>query len=418
MEENRHDPYAAFRHAEFRDYLIGRLASSVGSRMQSVAIGWQIYDLTNSPLALGYMGMAQAIPALSLALIGGHIADRRDRRAVLLVTQLAMVAASAGLIFSTYGFHRSVLPLYAMLFLMGIARGFQSPAYAALTPDLIPQKDYSNAYTWQTVLFQFSALAGPLLGGYILRWRYDPAHVYMVEVVLGLVAFATLFAIKPRPAPPLDEEESLMDSLTSGLRFVWRRPLILAPITLDMLAVLFGGAVALLPIFAKDILHVGPVGLGYLTAATSAGGVLMAGFMTHRPPIRRAGASLLGCVALFGVAMIGFGLSKNFYLSFFFLAMSGAVDNVSMVIRSTLIPALTPKAMWGRVSSVDNIFVGTSNEIGAFESGVTAKFLGTVPSVVLGGIMTLVVVAATALKWPELRKLGALDQVGEVDEAE
>jgi hypothetical protein len=380
--------------------------------MQSVAIGWQIYEISRSPLALGYMGMAQAIPALSLALIGGHVADRRDRRAVLLVTQMMMVLASVGLVISTYGFHGSVLPLYAMLFLIGVAQGFQGPAFSALTPDLIPQEDYSNAYTWQTVLFQFSALAGPLLGGYVLRWHYDPAHVYIIKAALGLVAFAALFAIKPRPSAPPPEGESLRESLTSGLRFVWNRPVILAPITLDLFAVLFGGAVALLPIFAKDILHVGPVGLGYLTAATSAGGILMAGFMTHRPPIQRSGAVLLWCVAWFGVAMIGFGLSKNFYLSFFFLAMSGAADNVSMVIRSTLIPALTPKAMWGRVASVDNIFVGASNEIGAFESGVAAKFLGTVPSVVLGGMMTLVVVVATAWKWPELRNLGPLDRLG------
>jgi MFS family permease len=408
---NEHDPFLALRHPEYRQFLLGAFVASIGSQMQGVAIGWQVYDITHSPLSLGFIGMVQAIPALSLALFGGHLADRRDRRNILFITQTVYFLGSLALFAATRRMPGAVWPIYAILFAEGIARGFQGPAMSSLTPLLVPPPVFPSAVTWRTASFQLSALAGPILGGFLIDWNRDPSHVYAVNAALGAIAFATLFFIQPRPAPPAPEKESLKESLMQGVHFVRTHPALLGPITLDLFAVLFGGAVALLPVFAKDILHVGPDGLGLMRAAPSVGAMLMAIYLIRRPPIQKSGKALLLNVALFGVAMIGFGLSKNFIVSLLFLALSGAVDNVSMVIRSTVEQSLTPNPMRGRVSAVHGIFVGASNELGAFESGVAAQWLGTVPSVAAGGFMTLVVVGTTAWIWPEMRNLGPLDQL-------
>lgn len=406
---NSHDAYAALRYRDYVLFSVGRVIATLAGQMRAVALGWQIYDLTHSALALGYVGLVQVIPSISLALWAGHIADRRDRRAILLSTQTARILIFLALIAATRLTFHTVGYFYAILFLDGIIIGFQGPAASALLPQLVPAEVFPNAITWRTTLFQLSSLAGPLLGGWMLNAHNDPAQVYAVGAALSLASLGALVWMKPQPFTSTTHHEPMLQSLMSGVRYVIHNRIVLAAMTLDLFAVLFGGAVALLPIYAKDILHVGPAGLGALGAATSAGAILMAVSLVHRPPIRRSGQALLGAVAAFGVAMIGFGLSKSFVLSFLFLTLSGAVDNVSMVIRSTLIQGMTPNEMRGRVSAVNGVFVSTSNELGRFESGLAAQIFGTVPSVVLGGTLTLGVVAVASWLWPELRRLGSLE---------
>ncbi|MBW3623703.1 MAG: MFS transporter [Armatimonadetes bacterium] len=405
-----HDPYAALRYPDFLKFSLARVIAALGGQMQAVAVGWQIYELTRHPLALGLIGLAQVVPSIGLALLAGHIADRYSRKTILYFTQTTLVLGSFALIYATYAFPQNVLPLYLILFLEGFALGFQGPAGAALMPQIVSPAHFPNAVTWRTTIFQASALIGPMLGGYILHLQKNPAHVYACTALAGILSICGLIWMGSYPAQTAKQHEPLMQSLTGGIRYVRNNQVVLGAMTLDLFAVLFGGAVGLLPVFARDILHVGPLGLGALGSATSAGAILMAISLVHRPPIRRSGWTLMISVALFGVAMIGFGLSRNFWLSFFFLAVSGAVDNVSMVIRSTLIQGMTPNEMRGRVSAVNGIFVGASNELGRMESGVAATLLGTVPSVIFGGFMTLGVVALSAWRWPRLRNLGSLEE--------
>jgi MFS family permease len=404
----RHDPYAALRILNFRWFIYSLLAMTVATQIQAVVVSWQIYELTRDPLSLGLIGLAEAVPFIGFALFAGHVADRTDRLRVSLVALGVLLCCSLAL----FGFTLRagtimagrVWPIYAVIFCSGIARSFLQPARSALGAELVPRDLYPNAVTWRSSTWQLAEVVGPAIGGLIYGFGSARA-AYGVDaglMTVGLLSLARMRHASRRGTLP---HESFLQSLATGVRFVRSQPVVLGALTLDLFSVLFGGAVALLPVFAAEILSVGPQGLGILRASPAVGAVVMSLVLAHRPPLRRAGRTLLASVALFGLAMIGFGLSRNFFLSIALLALSGMVDTVSVVVRSTLLQVLTPDHLLGRVSSVNAIFIGSSNELGAFESGTAARLLGTVPSVVLGGMATLLVVATTAVKVPELRRL-------------
>jgi MFS family permease len=409
-----HDPYAALRLPDFRRYVSTRVLLTVATRIQGLVVSWQIFHLTKDPLALGLIGLAEAVPSIVVSLYAGYVADSVRRKNIVVVAlavlllcavALAVLARPAGLALlakdSLY-----TLPLYAVIFVSGIARGFMGPALFSFMPQLLPERSFlNNAVTWSSTTYQASAVLGPAGGGFLVA-KIGVADSYIVStalLALGLFQFAR---IAGRPLPPMEGEKlNLKDSVLSGLKFIFSNQLVLAALSLDMFAVLFGGAVALLPVFASEILKVGAAGFGQLEAAPAVGSVLMAIFLTYFPLRRKAGQKLLWAVAGFGLATIAFAVSTNFYLSLFLLFLTGVFDSVSVIVRSTLIHTYTPEYMKGRVSAVNNIFIGSSNEIGAFESGAAARLLGTVRSVVFGGVMTLVVVAVTAWKADKLRRL-------------
>ena len=406
-----HDSYLALRNPGFRRYIVSLMAMTVATQIRGVVVAWQLYAATGDPLSLGLIGLAEALPFIATALYAGHVADRHDRRRVALVALLLVLGCAAALL--GLSLRRpvgggGVWPFYAVIFASGIARSFLMPARTALAAELVPREQYANATAWRTSSWQFAAVAGPALGG-VLYAVGGPGLAYSVDVGLMLVAVGALALVRrpPRVAPPASL--SVRESLSGGLRWVFAQPVVLGAMTLDLFSVLFGGAVALLPVFAADILRAGPEGLGALRAAPAVGSVLTALWLAHRPPMRRAGPAMLASVAIFGVCIIGFGLSRSFPASLALLAASGMADTVSVVIRATLLQVLTPDALLGRVSAVNAVFIGSSNEIGAFESGVAAKLMGTVPSVVFGGCMTVLVVAVTAWRIPALRRLGRLD---------
>lgn len=407
-----HDPYAALRDGSYRWFIAALGLATLGLQMQGVVVGWQVYDRTGDVLALGLVGLSEALPFLALVLFGGHVADRLDRRRICQAATLGL-AFCAGLLwaftwhFRTGSLAQAVWPIYAVIFLTGIVRAFYRPANVALGTDLLPKALYANGSTWRVAVFHSGMVLGPALGGLMYAWR-GPAAAHFMVMVLLLGGLAALGFVRVAPRAVAVRTGSVLASLAEGLRFVFARRLLLGALSLDLFAVLFGGAVAVLPVFAKEILRIGPQGLGALRAAPALGSVLMGLTLAHLPPLRQAGRTLLLCVGAFGVCMIAFALSRSFLLSFVLLAASGAVDNVSVVLRATLVQLLTPEHMLGRVSAVNQVFIGSSNEIGAFESGLAARLLGLVPSVVLGGCMTLGVVAATAWKVPELRRLGRL----------
>lgn len=376
-----------------------------------MVIGWQVFALTNDPLSLGLIGLAEALPFIAVALYAGHIADRASRRVIAILGTTGVGLSSVALWAFTVSpgllSAARVWPVYAVIFTSGIARSFTRPAVTALSAEIIPRELYPNAIAWRSSTWQFSAILGPALGG-LLYGFVGPAGAYAVVMVLFALSLVALVSIGHRSIPPPASEISIGESLQIGLRFLWHQPVVLAAMSLDLFSVLFGGAVALLPIFAR-LLHAGPQGLGALRAAPAAGSLVVGLYLAHRPPFKRTGVSLFSAVALFGLCMIAFAFSRNFWLSFGLLALSGMADNVSVLIRSTLVQTMTPTEMLGRVSSVNQIFIGSSNEIGAFESGVAARILGTVPSVIFGGVMTLIVVAVTAVAAPRLRKLREIE---------
>jgi MFS family permease len=402
-----HDPYAALRFRDYRRLLTGNVLSSLGFEMQNTAIGWELYQRTNSAAALGYVGLVQFLPVLALALPAGHAADRYSRKGIFLLAQSLMATASAGLAVLSL-LQGPVSLVYLCLLYIGIARAFSAPARWALVPAVVPTDALGNAITWNSSGWQVAATLGPALGGGIIAVTGRAAGAYVFAASLAVTCAGLVATIRPRPVARPAEPLSL-DSFMAGARFVWTTPLILATITLDLFAVLLGGAVALLPIYARDILQIGPTGLGWLRAAPSIGALLMALAMAHRPPLRRAGRSLLIAVAGFGVATIVFGLSRDPALSFVMLMLTGALDNISIVVRGTLVQLLTPDAMRGRVSAVNTIFIVSSNELGAFESGMTADWFGPVASVVGGGIGSILVVLAVMLRWPQVLRIGPLN---------
>ncbi len=386
-----------------------RMMTTLAIQIMSVSVGYFVYDLTNDPLMLGLIGLAEAVPAISISLWAGHLADKYNRRNILIGCILTLLFCSLALL-ALVSF-RDSLPratlltgIYSVIFCTGIARGFFSPTNFAFLPQLIDKKLLPNAITWNSSTWEVASVTGLGIGG-ILYGFAGVSATFSVMSGLCLLGLVFVFQIAPRPVPPADHSEPALVRIREGLRFVFSNQLILSAIALDLFAVLFGGAVALLPIFAKDNLKVGPEGLGILRAAMSLGAITTAFFIAHRPLAKGAGKLMLACVAGFGGCIIGFGLSEIFWLSFFFLFFAGVFDEVSVFVRSSLMQHLTPEHMKGRVSSVNFIFVSSSNEIGAFESGLAAKLLGTVPSVLFGGTMTLLIVLFTWWKAPKLRQL-------------
>ncbi|MBH8566158.1 MFS transporter [Nostoc sp. CENA67] len=407
-EATQHDPLAALRFRDYRLFIIGRVLLFIGSQMQTVAIGWELYERTGSAMALGGVGLAQVLPMIALTLIAGDVADRRDRKLIMLLSVILLSLCSTTLAVLSYT-QGSVFLIYACLAFTGVARAFLKPASDALMWQLIPVNVFTNAATWNSSSFQLAAVIGPALGGFGIALLGSATGVYMLAAIAALLCFSLTVAIKEEKITRSSEPLSLK-VLWAGARFVWQNQLILAAISLDMFAVLLGGAIALLPIFAKDILHVGPVELGYLQAAPSIGSLIMAVTLAYLPPLRKAGPALLWSVVGFGVVTIIFGLSRWFWLSLLMLALSGALDTISVVIRHTLVQIRTPDDLRGRVAAINSVFISASNELGGFESGLTAALFGPVISVVGGGIGTILVVIATAIIWPGIAKLGSLQE--------
>lgn len=401
------DPYAALRVPDFRRFIGFLAAQTLATMMQGVAVGWQLYTVTHDPLSLGLVGLAEALPFVGFALPAGHLADRLDRRRLSLAALFVLALCSATLLaFTGLGLVRADTAwlVYAAIFVSGIARSYLQPTRTALAADLVPRELYLNSITWRSVTWQSAAVAGPAAGGLLVALG-GPELTYGVAAVLLWAAWASLLRVAPHPHPAADPGGSGMGGVLQGVRFVLTQPVLLGAQTLDLFSVLFAGAEALLPIFATDILHVGAAGLGVLRAAPAAGSVLMSLYQSYRPLHGRMGRVLLTSVALYGLCISGFGLSRSFPLSVALLLVSGIFDNISVVLRSTLLQTLTPRHLLGRVAGVNAIFIGSSNEIGAFESGVAARALGTVPAVLLGGFVPIVVVALIAWRVPELRRL-------------
>ncbi|HEY8460238.1 MAG TPA: MFS transporter [Blastocatellia bacterium] len=406
----KRDAYAALRLRDFRLFLSGHLISTLVIQMQTTAVGWRLYEKTNSELALGMVGLVQIVPILGLALPAGQVADRFDRRKILATAITLSVTASLGLAAVNMWASASVRLIYACLFLNGVARAFQSPARSSLMPQLVPKQNFSNAVSWYVSGFELSSMAGPALAGWLIYMLGGVTPIYALAG-LGNVFYLVMLANLTRRSYAAESRDSQanLKTLVAGLRYVWNTKLLLGAMSLDMFAVLFGGAVALLPVYAKDVLGVGPAGFGALQAAPSLGAITMAMLTAHLPPFKKAGRTLLWAVAGFGMTTIAFGLSRNFWLSLAMLFLTGAFDNISVVIRQTLETMLTPDEMRGRVSAVNGMFISASNELGRFESGGVAALFGPVFSVVGGGLGTLIVVATVAISSPQLRRFGRLD---------
>ena len=397
----------AFTYPDFTLYQIARLFTVIGSEMQSVAVGWQVYEITKRPFDLGLVGLAQFLPAVALFLVAGHTADRFNRRTIILLCYAGNALCSAMLLDIALRGAQSVHPIYLVLVMVGTVRSFSMPAGQSLVPQLVPEEHFPNAVAWGSTVFQTATILGPALGGLIYAWFHGPAAVYATSMTVSAIATAAIGRIKPRAAKRAPEPVNLT-TVFAGLHYIWRHKLVLGSISLDLFAVLLGGAVALLPVYAREILHTGPWGLGILRSAPGAGAAGMAILLAHQPLRRRAGATMLWCVAGFGAFTIVFGLSRSLVLSLVALVLVGASDMVSIIVRGTLVQLATPDAMRGRVSAVNSIFIGASNELGQFESGVTAAWFGTVPAVVLGGVGTLLVVIVWTWLFPELRNADRL----------
>lgn len=441
-EPRRHDPYAAFRFGDFSLFTAGNLLSITGRLMLAVAVEWEIYARTHSATALGLVGLVIAVPVVALSLPAGHLADRVSRKHIILVSQifsglasvaLAMVSwkhlsipvigalreanhalAAIASVFERHNarFHFddvSIPLIYLFLFLGASARTFSWAARTAFFPTLVSRDAFSNAVTWNNSIFQIGSVIGPALSGLLVAY-VGFACVYLLDALFASLFFLLVLPIRRSKQVRDRSGASTWKSLIAGVRFVFQRKVILATITLDLFAVLLGGATALMPIFADQILHCGPVGLGWMRAVPAIGAFATALAVAHLPPMRRAGKTLLWCVTGFGLATVLFGLSKTFWLSLGLLFVVGAFDSVSVIIRGSIVQLVTPDEMRGRVSSVNNIFIGTSNEFGALESGLTAALFGPVISVVAGGIGTILVVVGVAFRWPETRRIGALDR--------
>jgi MFS family permease len=409
--------YAALLYREFRSYLGMRFFFTFAYQMQAVIIGFHIYHLTKDPLALGLVGLCEAIPAISIALYGGYVADKSEKRGLLLkifsgvfLCTLIMLVATSNQMHAYVPTSYIIPIMYLMIFGIGIARGFFSPAIFSLMAQIVPKRLYPNSSTWNSSSWQLASILGPMTGGLIYGF-YGITITYYVIIAFVFISLVCIFFLKPHP-PAFIPKESIIKSLTEGVQFVFKSKMMLGAMSLDLFSVFFGGAVALLPVFANDILKVGPQGLGMMRAAASLGAVLTMFSMTIVSPMNRPWRNLLIAVTGFGTSIICYGLSKNFYLTLAFLFMEGAFDSVSVIIRSTIMQLLTPDEMRGRVSAVNSMFIGSSNEIGAFESGLTAKLMRTVPAVVFGGSMTILVAGITYLKTKGLIRL-SLQEINE-----
>lgn len=409
MQKN--DPYAALRYKEFNIFLLVRFAMVFAWTMQFVVIEWEVYSLTKDPLSLGIIGLMEVIPAVSMALFAGHVVDQKEKKGLLVKCILGFSAISLGLFLLTWptvtdGLTKSFIlwSVYLLVFAGGIVRAFLGPTIFSLFSLLVPKKIYPNAATWSSSVWQMGAVLGPALAGFSISWI--GVHWSMCLILgFSLIAFLLLTRIPKKPILNPKIGEPVMKSLKEGIKFVWNTKVILGAITLDMIAVLFGGAVALLPIYAQDILHVGAEGFGILRAAPAVGALIIMFTAAYFPMNRKAGMKLLAAIFGFGLCIIVFGLSTIFWVSVLALFLSGVTDGISMIIRQTILQLRTPDHMRGRVASVNSMFVGSSNELGAFESGLTAKWMGTVTAVVFGGCMTVITVITTGIAFPAFRKL-------------
>jgi len=401
-----------FRYPGFVLYQIIVLCIVIAMQMQSVAVGWQIYEITRRPLDLGLVGLAQFLPSILLFLVSGHIADRFDRRKLLTLSCIGFAACWGALFFlAEHGVH-SVYPIYIVLIVIGVVRSFSGPVTRAIVPQLVPEEHFPAAVAWSSTIFQGATILGPALGGLVYAFFRGPAAVYAIGVISGICATAASLRIqtqsKPRPRQPVN-----FKTVLAGFHYVWNKKIIFGSISLDLFAVLLGGAVALLPVYASEILKTGPWGLGLLRSAPGVVAGAMAIFLAYKPLRRRAGATMLWCVAGFGAFTVVFSLSRSLVLSLLALMLVGATDMVSVVVRGILIQVATPDEMRGRVNAIDMIFIGASNEFGQFESGVTAHWFGTVPAAVLGGIGAIVVTGLWAWYFPELRNADKLTATGD-----
>jgi len=398
---------AAFAHPDFVRFQRARFFIVITLEMQSVAVGWQVYEITKRPLDLGLVGLAQFLPGILLFLLSGQAVDRFDRRKLLTLCYGGFGLCSGLLLgIARHGVH-SAYPIYAVIALVGAVRSLNGPTARAILPQLVPEQHFPNAVAWNASIFQTATILGPAIGGLLYAFSHGPSAVYGTASLIAVASMLSTLRIKPRTTRRLRQEISLT-TVFAGFRYIWQQKLILGSISLDLFAVLLGGAVALLPVYAREILRTGPWGLGLLRSAPGVGAVAMAILLAHRPVRRRAGATMLWCVTGFGVFTILFGISHSIWLSLTALVLVGATDMVSVVIRGILVQVATPDEMRGRVNAVDMIFIGASNELGQFESGLTAHWFGTVPAVVLGGVGTLLVIAIWAWRFPELRQADQL----------
>jgi MFS family permease len=397
---------AAFQYADFRRLQAARLLAVVAFQMQSVAVGWRVYEITGRALDLGLVGLAQFAPVFVFALLTGHVADRFDRRRVVAICHALLALAAAAMAWAASLHSPSVSVIYAILVVVGTARAFAAPAAQALLPNLVPERVFPNAVAWNAGIFHVAIVMGPALGG-LLYGPLGARNLFCLCAVAELLAFWALLGIGARPQP--NANGSAANDLIAGLRFVIKNRIVLGALSLDLFAVLLGGAVALLPVFARDVLKVGPSGLGLLRSAPALGATLVGIWIAHRPLQRRVGPVLFACVFAFGCATIVFGLSRSYPLSLAALLVAGAADMISVVVRQTLVQMRTPDEMRGRVAAVNVLFIGASNELGEFESGLTAAWLGVVPAVVAGGAGTCLVVLACLALFPELARVDALD---------
>ncbi|HBK88555.1 MAG: MFS transporter [Cyclobacteriaceae bacterium] len=403
------NPYAVLQIRDFRLFISARFCVTLAIQMQALVVGWQVYEITKDALSLGLIGLAEALPSIVVSLYAGHLADVVQRKRIIVITLATLVLCSVGLLFFTldvgaFLLAEGVYPIYAVIFVSGIARGFITPAIFSFMPQLVPRELFQNAISWNSTLWEMASIGGPPIGG-LIYGVFGVTAAYAIDASLMITGLILAAMVASRPLPEVSDEQGIVEKIKAGLKFVIANKLILNAISLDLFAVLFGGAVALLPIFSDQILHVGSLGLGFLRSAPGMGALVMAIYLTHNPIRKSMGKILLYAVAGFGLCMIGFALSREFWLSMVLLILSGGFDCISVIVRGTLLQTLTPENMKGRVSAVNNIFIGSSNEIGMFESGVAARLLGVVPSVIFGGLMTLVVVGFTAWKAPTLRKL-------------
>ncbi len=406
---------AAFAHPAFVIFEIARFLIVAAVEMQAVAVGWQVYEITKRPLDLGYVGLAQFLPSFLLFPVSGHASDHYERRHVLTACYAGYGICFALLLALTHRVPHTAGPIYVVLVLIGVVRSFNSTASRSILPQLVPEKDFPNAVAWNATIFQGATILGPSFGGLLYAAARGPSAVYAIAMLIAMGATISSFRIRPqfqaRPRQVTSPRSMTLKSVFAGLHFIWGRKLILGAISLDLFAVLLGGAVALLPVYAREILHTGPWGLGLLRTAPGVGAALMAVVLAHRPLRGRSGPTLLWAVAGFGIFTIIFGLSRSLTISLIALVLLGASDMISVIIRATLTQLATPDEMRGRVTAVDMIFIGTSNEFGQFESGLTAQWFGTVPAVVLGGVGTLVVIVLWAWLFPELRHAGSLEEI-------
>ena len=413
------DPYAALRFKEFNIFLVIRFILVFGWSMQFIIVEWEVYSLTKDPLSLGLIGLVEVIPAISTALFAGHIVDQREKRQLFIYCIIAFLLVAIGYyfitspyIYETYESSKILIGIYILVFCGGFIRAFIGPTIFSLVALIVPKKVYPNAATWSSSTWQLAVVLGPAFAGFCIAWIgvHKSMGIVLATIVLGLLLISF---IKKKPILNPKIGEPVLQSLKAGLNFVYKTKSILVALTLDMVAVLFGGAIALLPIYAQDILDVGSEGFGILRAAPAVGSVLMMIAAAHIPLTKSAGKKLLFAIFCFGISIIMFGVSDIFWLSVFALFLYGITDGVSMIIRQTILQLKTPDEFRGRVASVNSIFVGSSNELGAFESGVAAKLMGTVPAVVFGGVMTILTVGFTAIKFPNFRKLDLTKDMNE-----